>query len=114
LQGRYPGVENAIDGIMADLSVIIGEVGPSKVDDQYVAFYRAQAERVALVEQRINRVESALKPIERTVRFGFKVKPPSEKTTWALIYIILGFLGLFSVLFFLRWFGKSKGEKMGV
>jgi len=112
-QGRYPGVEDAIKGIVSDLSLVMTEVGPSRVDDQYVAFYRDQAGRVGLIEQRISRVESALKPIEKTVRFGFKVKPPSMKTTWALIYIILGFLGLFSVLFFLRWFGKSKGEKMG-
>jgi hypothetical protein len=111
-RGRYPGIEGALGGIIIELAGIAGEQGPEKVNDQYVAFFREQAGRVNLAEQRLRRVESALRPLEKTVKIGLKVKPPSAKTTWGLIYIILGFLGLFSVLFFLRWYGKGKSEKM--
>jgi uncharacterized membrane protein YuzA (DUF378 family) len=40
------------------------------------------------------------------------VPRPDKRTTWIIIYIILGFLGIFSLLFFLRWFGKGKSEKV--
>jgi hypothetical protein len=53
-----------------------------------------------------------LRPLEREPKFGVPIKPPSRKTTWIIIYIILGFLGIMSLLFFLRWFGRSKMEQM--
>jgi hypothetical protein len=112
-RGRYPGVEGAVTGVLEDLGGVSAEHGPDLVNDQYVAFFRGQAVRIDVIEQRLRRIEAAMKPIEKNVRFGFKVKPPSMKTTWVIIYVILGFLGLFSVLFFLRWFARSKGEGLG-
>jgi cytoskeletal protein RodZ len=48
--------------------------------------------------------------MEITSRLGFKVKAPSPKTTWLLIYVILGFLAVLSVLFFLRWYHRTGNE----
>ncbi len=51
----------------------------------------------------------ALRPQTSSTKYGFKAKPPSMKTTWLIIYVILGFLALMSLLFFLRWYG-GKGK----
>ena len=39
-----------------------------------------------------------------------KIQAPTPKTTWIIIYIILGFLAVVSLLFFARWFGRGRGE----
>jgi hypothetical protein len=57
-------------------------------------------------------VESALRPKPKSTRIGIPGKPPTMKSTWMIIYIILGFLAIMSLLFFLRWFGKTGAEKM--
>jgi len=114
VRGRYKGVEEAISGVLGGLLEIRGEEGPTAVNDAYVAFFREQTARVDILEQKLRRVEAALRPIERKSKWGFAVQAPSKKTTWLIIYIVLGFLGFFSVLFFLRWYGKSKSEKLGL
>jgi hypothetical protein len=99
--------------MIGQLVAIEKEDGPETLDQHYVAFFRDQARRLDRLEDQINRVKSALKPRSNTSKMGFKAKPPSMKTTWLIIYIILGFLALFSILFFLRWYGKSKSEELG-
>ena len=109
----YQSVDEALAGLLAELDKIEKEEGPTQLDGVYVAFYRRQGDRLDAVEEQLNRIESALKPIKKTSQLGFDVKPPSMKTTWALIYIILGFLAVVSLLFFFRWYGTSKAEQMG-
>jgi hypothetical protein len=111
-RGKFVGVESAIRAVMTDLAAIRAETPPAVVDAGYVAFFRQQSDRVELIQQRVQRIESALRPI--TNRWGFKLSAPTPKTTWLIIYIILGFLAVFSLLFFLRWYGKGKGEKLKV
>jgi hypothetical protein len=109
---KFASVARTLRGLIGDLDAIAAETGPTELTDGYVAFYREQARRVSDVEQKIDRIASALRAIEKTARFGFPVKPPSMKTTWLIIYIILGFLAVVSLLFFLRWFGRSREEKL--
>jgi len=85
---------------------------PTDLNDKYVAFFRQQAAKLDVIEQKIARVEAALKPIEKTSQLGFQAKPPSSKTTWLIIWIILGFLAFISLVFFFRWYGRSKAEKL--
>lgn len=108
----YASVEQALEKIEKSLNAVAAEEGPSQLNAEYVAFYRNQATQLDMIERKITRLESALRPISKTTKLGFKAKPPSMRTTWLIIYIILGFLALMSLLFFLRWFGKSKSEKM--
>ena len=84
------------------------------VNDQYVAFARRQVADVTAIEGRIQRLEEFFQPNEKAVIGGpiMDVPRPDKRTTWVIIYIILGFLGIFSLLFFLRWFGKGKAEKV--
>jgi hypothetical protein len=109
---KFPSIERQLTSVMFRLKSIAKEARPDTLNAQYVAFYRDQAERVDAIEMEINRVRAALKPIEKTKKYGFPVKAPSMKTTWIIIYIILGFLAFLSLLFFLRWYGKTRDERM--
>jgi hypothetical protein len=98
--------------MISDLKEMEKEAGPATLNDRYVAFYRDQSVRLDVIEQKVLRIESALRPKPKTTEYGFKAKPPSMKTTWLIIYIILGFLAIMSLLFFFRWFGKTNAERM--
>jgi hypothetical protein len=107
----FDSVEAALVDIINGLEQIAAITGPEIVDERYVAFYRGQANDLDALETRLNRIIMALPQIERTTKIGFKVKPPSPKTTWLIIYIIIGFLMAMSVVFFFRWYGRTKAEK---
>ncbi|MBN2301829.1 MAG: hypothetical protein JXN60_04865 [Lentisphaerae bacterium] len=109
----YPSIEAKLKELLLLLVEIGKQEKPTKLDGEYIAFFRRQATRLDEIEQQINRIETVLKPMEKSTKLGFKAKPPSAKSTWMIIYIILGFLALMSLLFFLRWFGKTKSEQMG-
>lgn len=109
---QFASVQNALDAALSDLDRLSAEEGPVRLDEQYVAFYREQGQRLNQIEQRIMRIQDAMRPVESTQRFGFNVKAPTMKTTWIIIYIILGFLALMSLLFFLRWYGRSAEDAL--
>ena len=102
-------VENTIKKAIADLEAIAREEGPTAFGPAYVVFYRRQADRLDAVESVLNRIEAAIRPLE--TKKGFDIPAPDKKTTWIIIYSILGFLGIVSMLFLLRWFVKSGSEK---
>ena len=111
-RGVFTSIEETLQGLVDELASIAGEQGPSTLDESYVAFYRGQSDRIDLVERKINRISSVLQPVRTNPRWGFAVQPPSMKTTWSIIYIILVFLAIVSLLFFFRWYGRSKSERM--
>jgi len=98
-------VENMLDAAETRLAAVSGERGPEGLTPTYIAFYRRQADRLDAIEQDLNRIDAALKPLE--TKRGFAMPAPDKKTTWLIIYAILGFLALISLLFFLRWFARS-------
>lgn len=110
--GRYPSVEGLILELQKALDGVEAAQGPETVDAAYIAFHRGQAEALDEIETRLNRILLSLPQIERSTKMGFKVKAPSPKTTWMIIYIILGFLAVMSVIFFFRWFGRTKAERL--
>jgi hypothetical protein len=112
-QGRYESIGQVLTSLLGDLDQIEKQPGPEKMSPAYVAFYRRQGERLDLVERTLRRIRSALRPGDMSTRLGFNVKPPSMRSTWAIIYIVLGFLALVSLVFFFRWFGRSKAEDTG-
>jgi hypothetical protein len=111
---RMESVLTVLNGVLEELKAIeaAADEGPETLNDSYIAFHRGRAATLDALEQRLIRLETALRPMDNTTRIGFDVKAPSMKTTWLVIYIILGFLGVVSILFFLRWYGRSKAEKM--
>jgi hypothetical protein len=110
--GKYESVEITLRQLADTLESLQAAAKPKELNDAYVAFFRKERERLEEVERKLNRIESILKPIQRNPRYGFDVEPPSSKTTWLIIYIILGFLAVVSLLFFLRWYGKTRAEKL--
>ena len=111
-EDQYESVDHTLKGLLRDLDGIRQEEKPEALSSDYVAFFRGQAVRLDMIEQRIHRIEAALRPVEKKVRRGFRIQPPSLKTTWMIIYVILIFLGVISFIFFLRWMGRSKAERM--
>jgi hypothetical protein len=109
---KFPTIVKRLTELIAELDGVAMEQGPKELNDQYVEFFRRQADRLDAIQLKLERVEATLQPISSGSKLGPKVKAPSAKTTWLIIYIILGFMALMSLLFFLSWFGKSKAEKM--
>ncbi len=98
-------VVNTLNDAVKKLHVLMKEKGPTELNPAYIAYYRRQSDKLDAIERTLNRVDAALKPQE--TKKGFPVVAPDRKTTWLIIYVILGFLALMSMLFFLRWFVKS-------
>lgn len=111
----YKAVMAQAQAIQKELDVLKDRKAPEVVNDAYVAFARQQLSDVKSLEGRIQRLEEFFQPSEKPIKAGvpiMDVPRPDKRTTWVIIYIILGFLGIFSLLFFLRWFGKGKAEKV--
>lgn len=112
----YKSVVEDVEKVLKDIEGIKGQKAPETMSEAYVAFARSQVSRIRDVEGRVMRLEELFQPREKPQQvFGapmLNVKPPSRRTTWIIIYIILGFLGLVSLTFYLRWYGKSKAEKV--
>jgi len=110
----YKSVEDDIQGILKDLAATKNEKAPAVINEEYVAHERRQAERRRAAEVRIMRVEELFQPHQKPQKLFdsqlLNVRPPDTKTTWVIIYIILGFLGVVSMLFFLRWYGRSRAD----
>lgn len=109
---KYDSIVTEVKALGEEVVKIRNTTGPRDLDDKYVDFYRRQSDQLDVVEQKLYRIEQILKPIEKTTKLGAQVKPPSTKTTWMIIYSIIGFLFVMSLLFFFRWYGKSDAEKM--
>ena len=111
-KGTYKSIEESVEKILADITDVEKEVAPAELNDKYVAFYRHQAQELDRIEQKIARIEdAAMRAIEKAAKLGFSTKAPTLKTTWRVIWIILGFLGSLSLIFYFRWFGRTKAEK---
>jgi hypothetical protein len=98
-------VVNTLNEAVTALEKIMKEKGPTELNPAYIAYYRRQSDRLDKIEKTLNRVDAALKPQE--TKRGFDLPAPDRKTTWLIIYAILGFLAVISMLFFLRWFVKN-------
>jgi hypothetical protein len=98
-------VENMLNDAESRLTAAAAEKGPDALSPAYIAFYRRQSDRLDSIEQDLNRIDSALRPLD--TKRGFAIPAPDKKTTWLVIYAILGFLAVLSLLFFFRWFAKS-------
>jgi hypothetical protein len=112
---EFKTVQEQAQAVLKDLAGIKEQKAPATVNEQYVAFARNQAEALRSIESRVMRLEELFQPREKPIRFGgpmMEVPRPDRRTTWVIIYIILGFLAAFSVFFFFRWFGRTKAEKL--
>lgn len=111
---EYASITSLAQGMVAELEALRTGGTPTTVNAEYVAQARERERRMQTVESKILRLEELFRPQEIQRRLPaasmLDVPRPSTRTTWIIIYIILGFLGIFSLLFFLRWYGKSRAE----
>jgi hypothetical protein len=111
---EYGSILTLSQGLVAELDALRTGGVPTIVNAEYVAQARDRERRIQTVESKILRLEELFRPqeIQRKLPEAsmLDMPRPSTKTTWLIIYIILGFLGVFSLLFFLRWYGKSRAE----
>jgi len=117
--GDFPSLGNRLESILGSINEVAVREAPGEIDPLYVAFHRRQGADLNDIEQKLISIEQLLqKRVEQTPDIlkeaadVFKTKAPDKKTTWIIIYIILGFLALVSLIFFLRWSGRSKDEHM--
>ncbi len=103
---KIPSVADTLSVALEQLEALEERRGPEEWSSEYVAFYRQQGRDLDQIEKVFNRVDEALAPLFTTK--GFTVPAPDRKTTWLVIWSILGFLGIVSFLFFIRWFGRSE------
>jgi hypothetical protein len=110
---EYQSILSLAQGLVTELEALRGET-PAMGKAEYVAQARERDRRMQTAESKILRLEELFRPQEVQRKLPeasmLDVPRPSTKTTWLIIYIILGFLGIFSLLFFLRWYGKSRAE----
>lgn len=99
-------VDNTIARAAADLDAIAAEAAPTALNAAYIAYFRRQSDRLDAVEESLNRVEAAIRRVES--KRGFRIPAPDKRTTWLIIYGVLGFLAVVSLLFFLRWYGRGE------
>jgi hypothetical protein len=110
-KGNFEGLEESLSEIVSALTGIQQEAGPTTVSQRYVAYYRGQGQALDELEAKLNRILTAIPELKRSASLMSNVKPPSPKTTWMVIYIILAFLALFSLLFYLRWYKRGEKDK---
>jgi hypothetical protein len=108
---KFPAVEAKLGELIGELGALEAEPGPATVNEAYVAHYRSQGRRLDQIAEQVERIKSILQPVQGQ-RWGVSnVKPPTPKTTWLLIYGILGFLALLTVVFMLRWMVRGRAER---
>jgi hypothetical protein len=112
----YTSVVADAERLASDVAVLATNVPPATLNEEYVAFARQRLQRLRELDAGLMRLDELFQPRRNPQpEFGapvLNVKPPSRETTWRIIYIILGFLGAFSALFFLRWYGRGKAETL--
>lgn len=104
--GRYKAVEDQLQGSVDELDCLAHVAAPQVVGDAYVAFYRDQAAVVDRVGRTLDRLMQA--PY-RTSVLGPSTPPPTRNTTWGIIFAIIGFLALVTLVVV---FGSLRGRHM--
>lgn len=111
---EHPEIDEHIRQVQGELQELRDAQPPAEFGDEYLAFYRQQADRLKELDARLLRVEVLFHPRPARKQPEFldpNIQPPSVRTTWILIYTVIVFLFVLSLLFFLRWYGKSKAER---
>lgn len=109
-RGKFVSVEEKLKSLVTQIAEVRSEVAPTELDATYINFFRTQADRLDAIEQDLQRIVINLPQIDLQTKLGFTPQAPTMKTTWLIIWLILGFLALVSLIFFLRWSGRSKAE----
>lgn len=110
--GEFESVVTFARNLSEKLGSIAKQPVPETLNAEYIAFYRDQRRELDKIDGQITRIENILRTAGESgadflkeAHDVFKAKAPEKKTTWAIIYMVIGFLFVVSFLFFLRWYG---------
>ena len=113
----YASVVAEAEQLAKELASLGTNKPPASLNEDYVAYARRINDQLHSLDGRVLRIEELFQPRSKPhADFGatmLNVRPPSRESTWRIIWIILAFLAVFSILFFLRWYGRSKAETLG-
>ena len=114
LAGR-DDVKNQAQALLNQLVTVRAAERPP-FGDEYIADYHRKVEDVDRIEEELLKLEARMAPSQERPIFDAsvlnQVEAPSRSTTWIIVFTVIGFLFFFSVLLFLRWYGKAKDETM--
>lgn len=104
-------VSDKLRTVLASMKILRETPAPQVVNEHYVAFFREQARKVAELERALARIQvlpmQAFSP-------GTNTPPPDYRTTWLIIYTILGFLALLSAPMYFRYLYISAPDHQAV
>ena len=96
---QWPAVQTKLRDIMRGLDHLAATKHPFSVDTAWIASYRARDRDLAKLEARYARLESLF----RADVPGMGVLVPDVRTTWLIIYTILGFVAVVAAASYVRW-----------
>lgn len=107
--GDFPSIQTRLDDVQDGIAALRREQPPETMGADYVAFFRRQHEELDRLERMMLSVEDLLNkrkdptpPILSKAKW-IEVEAPDRRTTWIIIYSILGLATLLAVAFYARW-----------
>ena len=108
-----------MDNIAHRAGLLIAEITKTQRDDkisssQHIGVHRTNTKALALLKEEIDEMEKILKqaggPLtpKMLTDTKFSTESPTKTATWIVIFIILIFLGLLSVVIFFTWYRQAK------
>ncbi|TFH15093.1 MAG: hypothetical protein E4H02_08575 [Lentisphaerales bacterium] len=99
---RLESAENSLSNALSRLATLESVSPPTEVNEAYIAFFRQQAEQLALIAAQIDRAASTSPPEEPRA---------SRRMTWIVLCTTLLFVAVISIVLLLRWYGADKNLK---
>lgn len=94
---NFKSIDSELRFLLAELDSISSVPAPRNVNEEYVAFFDDQTRKLDRIEKKFNRIKTA------PFRSGLTdIPPPTWETTWIIIYCILGFLAVISLIVAIR------------
>lgn len=108
-----------MERLAGDADSLISEVISTQEDEsvsrsRHIGAYRINTTVIAKLKEEIEEMERILKeetgPLTPDVfaKTGFKTKAPTKTATWLIIFAVIIFIGLMSLVFFFTWYSQSK------
>jgi hypothetical protein len=110
-QKKFKSIEDMLSGLIAELKAIQAAKAPAELNEKYVAFYREEGRQLDDVATKLERIKALLKPVTGQTHGVGTFKPPTPKTTWLIIWGILAYLALMTIIVMVRWMVRSKADK---
>lgn len=108
-----------MQNIVQNAETLIGEIAKTQKDEslsrsQHIGIYRTNSRSLDKIKKEIAEMEQLLEsktgPLTPDIfdKSKFKTRTPTKTATWLIIFAVIMFLGLLSIVFFFTWYQQSK------